>query len=229
MHVQHPSDLSRLNRVAAYYLMATTFYTVIWAARLSILFSIIRIDPSLVIRRRLKWLAAAFLAALCALLFQFFWTCEHSHAWKSDPSPQCPLPKQVAICQLISTYVSASYVTLLYSRRLPQPTFWPIWPSSFCPSVSSAALRTSACAGALSPSSPRPVSTSIGLLVRTNKQNFDSCDNDRVPRARSVHHQQERHTRGHRRARRGLHVAHRREPTRRRDRLLPPPRERLAQ
>jgi len=102
MHVEHPSDLSRLNRIAAYYLMAVTFYTVIWTARISILFSIIRIDPDPVMRRRLKWLAAAFVAALAFLLSQLFWTCEGIHGWKDRPSPQCPLPKQVAICQLIS-------------------------------------------------------------------------------------------------------------------------------
>jgi hypothetical protein len=178
--------------------------------------------------RRLKWLAAAFVAALLRLLFQFFWTCEHSHGWKNKASPQCPLPKQVAIFSSSSAYACILRDTPLLTEA-PQPTFWLIWPSSFCPSVSSAASRTSVCAGASSSSSPPPVSTSLGFLVRTNKQNFDSCDDDRVPRARSVHHQQGRHPRGHRRARRGLHVAHRREPPRRRDRLLPPPRERLAQ
>src|SRR6266852_6242907 len=38
MHVDNPLELSRLNRIAAYYLIATTFYAVIWSARLSILF-----------------------------------------------------------------------------------------------------------------------------------------------------------------------------------------------
>ncbi|KAI9431124.1 hypothetical protein H4582DRAFT_2204298 [Lactarius indigo] len=69
MHVEHPSDLSRLNRIAAYYLMAVTFYT---------------------------WLAGAFVAAVCFLLSQLFWTCEGIHGWKNKASPQCPLPKQVA-------------------------------------------------------------------------------------------------------------------------------------
>ena len=102
MHVEHPSDLSRLSRIAAYYLMAVTFYTVIWTARISILFSIIRIDPDPVMRYRLKWLAAAFGLALAGLLAQLFGTCERLHGWKNKASPQCPLPKQVAILQLIS-------------------------------------------------------------------------------------------------------------------------------
>ena len=106
MHVEHPTDLPRLDRIAAYYLMAVTFYTVIWSARISILFSIIRIDPDPVMRHRLKWLAAAFLAAVGGLFFQLFWTCEHIHGWKNKASPQCPLPKGVAIFQLISAFVS---------------------------------------------------------------------------------------------------------------------------
>jgi hypothetical protein len=106
MHVDNPLDLSRLNRIAAYYLMATTFYAVIWTARLSILFSIIRIDPDPVTRRRLRWLACAFIAAFLFLIAQLFWTCEHLHdGWKNKPSPQCHLPKAVAICQLVSTCI----------------------------------------------------------------------------------------------------------------------------
>src|SRR6266850_1559122 len=106
MHIDNPSELSRLNRVAAYYLMATSFYAVIWTARLSILLSIIRIYPDPVTRRRLRWLAAAFIAAFFFLISQLFWTCENIHdGWKNKPSPQCHLPKAVAICQLVSTCI----------------------------------------------------------------------------------------------------------------------------
>lgn len=118
MHVEHPSDLSRLNRIAAYYLMAVTFYTVIWTARISILFSIIRIDPDPVMRHRLKWLAAAFVAAICFLLSQLFWTCEGIHGWKNKASPQCPLPKQVAICQLITDILADLSLILLPLRLI---------------------------------------------------------------------------------------------------------------
>ena len=113
MHVEHPKDLSRLDRIAAYYLMAVTFYTVIWSARISILFSIIRIDPDPIMRQRMKWLVAAFLAAVGGLLFQLFWTCEHIHGWKNKTSPQCPLPKQVAIFQLISASLICFVLFLL--------------------------------------------------------------------------------------------------------------------
>ncbi|TFY61157.1 hypothetical protein EVG20_g7160 [Dentipellis fragilis] len=67
MHVENPNDLSKTSRIAAYYLMATTFYTVIWSARLSILFSIIRIDPDPAWRLRLRWIAGIFIGALVLL------------------------------------------------------------------------------------------------------------------------------------------------------------------
>jgi hypothetical protein len=109
MHVENPADMSRLSRIASYYLMATTFYAVIWTARISILFSIIRIDPDLVMRRRLRWLAAAFVGALVFYLVQLLWTCERKHdGWKNMRSPQCHIPKVVAICQLVCTPYSAS-------------------------------------------------------------------------------------------------------------------------
>jgi glucan phosphoethanolaminetransferase (alkaline phosphatase superfamily) len=120
MHVEHPKDLSRLDRIAAYYLMAVTFYTVIWSARISILFSIIRIDPDPIMRQRLKWLAAAFLAAVGGLFFQLFWTCEHIHGWKNKTSPQCPLPKQVAIFQLISA--CSTHLVFFVLLKPPSPS-----------------------------------------------------------------------------------------------------------
>jgi hypothetical protein len=106
MHVDNPMDLSRLNRIMAYYLMATTFYTIIWTVRLSILFSIICIDPDPVTCRCLRWLASMFFATFLFLIAQLFWTCENLHnGWKNKPSLQCHLPKAVAICQLISTCI----------------------------------------------------------------------------------------------------------------------------
>ena|SRR5882762_6675454 len=93
--------LSKTNRIAAYYLMACTFYTIIWSARLSILFSIIRIDPDPATRHRLKWVAAVFVGAIVFFISQLMWVCEPSPAWKNARNPQCRLNKEVAICQLV--------------------------------------------------------------------------------------------------------------------------------
>jgi hypothetical protein len=71
------------------------------SARLSILFSIIRVDPSESRRRRLKYIAGLFFIVCCILISQLFWVCEPEPKWKDMPSPQCVLNKQVAICQLV--------------------------------------------------------------------------------------------------------------------------------
>ncbi|VDB92045.1 unnamed protein product [Peniophora sp. CBMAI 1063] len=107
LHVDNYSDLPKSGHVAAYYLLATTFYCIIWSARLSILFSIIRIDPDPRWQYRLKWVAAIFIAALLFFLAQLFWVCEpKGHEWKNLPSPQCHLGLQVVICQVVSDVIA---------------------------------------------------------------------------------------------------------------------------
>ncbi|KAF5379013.1 hypothetical protein D9615_006052 [Tricholomella constricta] len=97
------SNSSRKNvMIAAYYLMAAAFYSVIWFARLSILFSIIRIDPSASRRRRLLIVASCFLILYVVLICQLFWVCEPVPRWKEKATPQCPLPSQVIILQLVT-------------------------------------------------------------------------------------------------------------------------------
>ncbi|KAJ7780162.1 hypothetical protein DFH07DRAFT_720097, partial [Mycena maculata] len=101
--------------LAAYYLMAMTFYAIIWSSRLSILLSIVRIDPSHGRWRRLFWVAVAFVTATLFLFAQLLWVCEPEPAWKNTQNPQCRLPLQVAICQLVTDVVADTIllVTLL--------------------------------------------------------------------------------------------------------------------
>jgi hypothetical protein len=106
VHGFPPSELSKVSRIAGYYLLSATFYGIIWSARLSILFSIIRIDPNPVMRQRMKWVAVVFIAAVAFLLAQLFWVCQtNENGWKDSAHPQCVLPKQVPICQLVCTYL----------------------------------------------------------------------------------------------------------------------------
>ncbi|KAJ7780187.1 hypothetical protein DFH07DRAFT_950234 [Mycena maculata] len=118
LHLPVPNRLSQSARVAVYYLIAMTFYAIIWGSRLSILFSIIRVDPSPERRKRLFWVAVAFVAASLFLFAQLLWVCETESAWKSTPNPQCSLSFQVAICQLVTDI--AADVTLLVA---PWPLF----------------------------------------------------------------------------------------------------------
>ena len=203
--------------------MAVTFYTVIWSARISILFSIIRIDPDPVMRHRLKWLAAAFLAAVGGLFFQLFWTCEHIHGWKNKASPQCPLPKGVAIFQLISAFVSFFLGASTYLRGslsaadILADLSLILLPLRLIRGIKDKRLRW------------RLIfifsTSSEYCVVFPHSQNLIICstsrDDDRFTRARSVHHQPRRYPRDHLRARRGLHVANSRQRPRRRDRLFP--------
>ncbi|KAI0053205.1 hypothetical protein FA95DRAFT_1552700 [Auriscalpium vulgare] len=117
MHAQQPGQLSKSSLVAAYYIMACTFYAVIWSARLSILFSIIRLDSDPVARRKLMWLAGVFVAAIAFFIAQLLWVCEPHPEWKTAMAPQCRLDKQVAICQLVSDVI-ADFLLIMLPLRL---------------------------------------------------------------------------------------------------------------
>ncbi|KAJ6580887.1 hypothetical protein B0H19DRAFT_1251167 [Mycena capillaripes] len=106
LHIPVPNNLSKTTRIATYYLSGTTFYIIIWASRLSILFSIIRIDPSAERRKRLLWVAVAFVMASLFLLAQLVWVCESEPLWKKKQNPQCSLPAQVGLCQLVTDVIA---------------------------------------------------------------------------------------------------------------------------
>ncbi|KAJ7676862.1 hypothetical protein DFH06DRAFT_1034242 [Mycena polygramma] len=118
LHVPLPNNLSITTRIVAYYLTGTTFYAIIWASRLSILFSVIRIDPSAERRKRLSWVAVAFVVTALFLLAQLLWACEPNHSWIHSAHPQCELPLQVAVAQLVADLISDSI--LLFA---PWPLF----------------------------------------------------------------------------------------------------------
>ncbi|KAF7365536.1 hypothetical protein MVEN_00426800 [Mycena venus] len=112
LHLPVPNNLSRTSRIAAYYLLATTFYAIIWGSRLSILFSIIRLNPSSAGRKQLSYIALAFFAVVIFLLAQLLWVCEPEPKWKDTPNPQCHLPLQVAICQLVTDILADSILLI---------------------------------------------------------------------------------------------------------------------
>ncbi|KAF9446198.1 hypothetical protein P691DRAFT_761838 [Macrolepiota fuliginosa MF-IS2] len=94
------------NGAVRYYLISNMFYAVIWSARLSILFSIIRITRGFRPNRHLAIAAALFLLAWVVLTAQLYWECETETAWKHAEIPQCKLDRVVAICQLITDIIS---------------------------------------------------------------------------------------------------------------------------
>ncbi|KXN88362.1 hypothetical protein AN958_07507 [Leucoagaricus sp. SymC.cos] len=103
---------------ARYYMMAVGFYSIIWSARLSILFSLIRIEPFGGWQRLWKGIGVIFCTIWMVLLAQLFWECEPNGEWKRRlPSPQCKLSKGVAILQLV-TDVFADLCLLYIPMRL---------------------------------------------------------------------------------------------------------------
>ncbi|KAF7309427.1 hypothetical protein MIND_00313500 [Mycena indigotica] len=112
LHLPIPNDLPQSARISAYYLMAMAFYAVIWGSRLSILFSIVRVDPSEVRRRRFVYVAIAFGIAFFVLMAQLLWVCEPEPSWKDTANPQCKLTLQVAILQLVTDIIADSILLL---------------------------------------------------------------------------------------------------------------------
>lgn len=91
---------TRSNGVARYYVITTTFYVIVWSSRFSILFSVIRIDPSKLRRPYLYLIGALFLLVCFFLVAQLFYVCTPQTAWREMKVPQCNLSTQVAICKL---------------------------------------------------------------------------------------------------------------------------------
>ncbi|KAJ6473706.1 hypothetical protein C8R45DRAFT_835236, partial [Mycena sanguinolenta] len=115
-----PNRFSQATRIAVYYWRSIMFYLILWASRLSVLFSIVRIDPSTSRRKVLFCAAVMFVITALLLVAQSFWVCEsraHS-SWKSLPDPQCDLAPQTAIFQLIAD--ATSDAILLFA---PWPLF----------------------------------------------------------------------------------------------------------
>ncbi|KAF8997834.1 hypothetical protein BDQ17DRAFT_1362685 [Cyathus striatus] len=107
----------RHSGVIRYYLMANAFYAVIWNARLSILFSLIRIDPDPRRQTITLYICVLYFVAFVVLLLQLLWVCEpQGSKWKNMPVPQCSLSDQVAILQLASDITADLFLLILPVR-----------------------------------------------------------------------------------------------------------------
>ena len=77
---------------------------------MTILLTIIRVTAIGDLRRILVFLAGIFAITWAILFSQVWWVCEAEPDWKSLPSPQCNLGRNVAIAQIISGCSSISIV-----------------------------------------------------------------------------------------------------------------------
>ncbi|KAF9449011.1 hypothetical protein P691DRAFT_799740 [Macrolepiota fuliginosa MF-IS2] len=101
-----------------YYIIAVTFFAVLWSARLSILFSLVRINPFPEQQTKLKFVAVVFIVIPLLLVLQCFLTCAPKPAWKSWAIPQCVLDNSSAICQLIADVLSDGVLLYVPTRLL---------------------------------------------------------------------------------------------------------------
>ncbi|KAH7911403.1 hypothetical protein BJ138DRAFT_1006685 [Hygrophoropsis aurantiaca] len=95
-------------RIVAYWLMIICFTICLWAARLSILFSIIRLaTPGQRIRKIALWVAACFATMGLGLLVQKLYICGHDRSWYGDYAPlDCKLGTSVGACQIATDFIS---------------------------------------------------------------------------------------------------------------------------
>ncbi|KAF8997832.1 hypothetical protein BDQ17DRAFT_1362679 [Cyathus striatus] len=88
--------------IARYYLMSVSFYIIVWGARLSMLFSIIRIDPNEVRRMIMFIIAFIYFLVFIGLLSEHVSLCEAHPNWKKSEIPMCNIKRQIGISQLVA-------------------------------------------------------------------------------------------------------------------------------
>jgi hypothetical protein len=100
-----PLHQSHAVRIVAYWIVTLSFTCTLWAARMSMLFSIIRITPTLLkAARYMHWLVVFFLAMWAALVMQKTILCATDKKWYHDSKPQCRLGHRVGILELSSQF-----------------------------------------------------------------------------------------------------------------------------
>ena len=83
--------------------VAGFYYCTIWTARLSIIFTVVRIAPWASQKRIMLIVAAVMVFQWILLMVQLFWVCEKGDtSWKDAPFALCPLGLHVAITQVVS-------------------------------------------------------------------------------------------------------------------------------
>jgi len=95
---------------------AQFFYAVVWTARISIMFTVIRLSFGQM-RRLLFGIVIAFFVAWLILFSQVWWVCENQPGWKDLLVPQCALGEDVAIAQL-TTDVLCDVILIAAPMRL---------------------------------------------------------------------------------------------------------------
>ncbi|KZT43402.1 hypothetical protein SISSUDRAFT_1040421 [Sistotremastrum suecicum HHB10207 ss-3] len=126
VYAPRSSNVSQHSRVASFLILEVGFTLVIWAARLSILFTVIRITHDVMQNRLLYATAAMFCLFALILSAQKFWVCIPQSGWKDIPGASCNLGAQVAITEVVTdiigdTVLIIAPVRLIWHIRLSKP------------------------------------------------------------------------------------------------------------
>ncbi|KAI0634878.1 hypothetical protein C8Q77DRAFT_1055091 [Trametes polyzona] len=106
-------------RVIGYYMLNVSFTCLLWAARMSILFSIIRLIPYLMALRLHAYICAGLFGLMwVALVIQKLIVCETNTAWKHSPGVQCVLGEAVGGLELATDLLADIILVFLPMRLL---------------------------------------------------------------------------------------------------------------
>ncbi|KAI0711363.1 hypothetical protein C8Q76DRAFT_769277 [Earliella scabrosa] len=106
-------------RVLGYYMLMVSFTCALWAARLSILCSVIRLIPYMMRMRYYAYTAAVLFGCMwAALLILKLYTCETNNTWKLGPGVQCVLGSTVAALELTTDFTADAILILIPIRLL---------------------------------------------------------------------------------------------------------------
>ncbi|KAF8662797.1 hypothetical protein AX16_001081 [Volvariella volvacea WC 439] len=120
------ADFSRQTAVVVFWMTAILFPSVVWAARMSISMSIIRLVPEQTMARRLLYImASAFFLTWMGLLFHKVGICAKTTEWHYNRAVQCYLGSTVGIVTLVTDVVSDALLiivplNMLRRVRLPK-------------------------------------------------------------------------------------------------------------
>ncbi|KAJ8515298.1 hypothetical protein ONZ45_g7276 [Pleurotus djamor] len=112
------------SRIAIYWISLVMFPSVLWAARISISVSILRLCPPGSIWRRVSYFTSVLFGFLWAgLLIYRVWQCGHDSAWHNNPGVQCFLPRSIGVMTLVTDIVAdilliAIPMIMIYSYQM---------------------------------------------------------------------------------------------------------------
>jgi len=108
-----PSE-SHYHRLVGYYMLNVSFTSVLWAARMAIIASVLRVIPHLMMLRRYAMTSAFLLFAMwLANIAAKIYVCESNPAWKNTANVQCFLGIGVGILELTTDIIADMILVVL--------------------------------------------------------------------------------------------------------------------